>query len=360
MTASPRLSRPGLWLPLMAFSGAAAALAIALLWVAVPRSELAAAPALPATARYAGVNLAGGEFKPGRIPGVFNKDYTYPDAKTAAPFTSVGMTAVRLPIRWERIQPASPGPLDETELRRIDATLRTLASFRLIILDLHNYAMYRAVRLDRSSESTARLVDVWRQLATRYRNNPAIAFGVMNEPNGIAAADWRVLADAAVAAIRATGARNLILVPGTRWTGAHSWNAGGSGSNAAAMAGFRDPASNFAFEFHQYLDSDSSGRATECVDPAKAAARLAPATAFLRRERARGFLAEFGAAPNEQCLAALDSLLDSVDAAPDVWMGWTYWAGGSWWGKYPMSVQPAKGAPKPQMAVLLSHLPKGR
>ena len=42
--------------------------------------------------------------------------------------------------------------------------------------------------------------------------------------------------------------------------------------------------------------------------------------------------------------------------APDVWLGWTYWAGGAMWGPYPMSVQPDANGPKPQMAVLERHL----
>ena len=36
----------------------------------------------------------------------------------------------------------------------------------------------------------------------------------------------------------------------------------------------------------------------------------------------------------------------------DVWLGWTYWAAGAWWGDYPMSVEPKNGADRGQMIVL--------
>lgn len=68
-------------------------------------------------------------------------------------------------------------------------------------------------------------------------------------------------------AIRATGATNVVFVPGVAWTGAHSWNATFYGTpNAVVMATVRDPGNNYVFEVHQYLDSDSSGTNANCVE----------------------------------------------------------------------------------------------
>ena len=40
----------------------------------------------------------------------------------------------------------------------------------------------------------------------------------------------------------------------------------------------------------------------------------------------------------------------------DVWLGWTYWAGGAWWPKdYFTNIQPQGGKDRPQMAVLQKH-----
>src|SRR6185312_11391973 len=41
---------------------------------------------------------------------------------------------------------------------------------------------------------------------------------------------------------------------------------------------------------------------------------------------------------------------------PDVYLGWTYWAGGPWWGDNWMALEPQGGADVPQMTTLLPHL----
>lgn len=318
---------------------------------------VAAAKGAPLKPRYAGVNLAGGEFGSKTLPGRHGYEYLYPGAKDAAPFIKAGMTAVRLPFRWERVQTEFGAPLEEAEMRRLDASIAALRGFRLIILDVHNYGGHRGCKLGSGDVPATALADLWTRLATRYRGDRRIAFGIMNEPIGMDAQVWRGLAEGALGAIRATGARNLVLVPGIRWTGAHSWTSGAV-SNAKALAGLRDPANNLAIEMHQYVDANSSGTGKDCVSPAVAAARLAKATDWLRAERTRGFLAEFGAPGSPACLAALKAMLETIDAADDVWLGWTYWAGGSRWNSYPMSVQPGRDGPKPQMAILTAHIPR--
>jgi endoglucanase len=309
----------------------------------------------------AGVNIAGGEFNSARKPGTYGQDYIYPDAKTAQPFVDMGMQLVRVPILWERLQPIPLKPLEATELALIDKALVSLSPFQTIILDIHNYGKFNGQGLDQIPEGGDWLSDLWQRLADHYKGRPAIAFGLMNEPNGMTPAAWRKMVDHSVAAIRQTGARNLILVPGSNWTGAHSWTNGGTGSNAAAFSDFRDPGSNYAFEMHQYLDANSSGTVMSCVDPATVASRMASATNWLRSYGHRGFLGEFGAPPDQNCLHGLDALLKYLSANGDAWMGWTYWAGGAWWGSnYPMSVQPIKGQQRPQAAVLTPYIVAGK
>jgi len=70
----------------------------------------------------------------------------------------------------------------------------------------------------------------------------------------------------------------------------------------------------------------------------------------------RAFLGEF-AVPNtptgEQALA---DMLQSMERDGDVWLGWTWWAAGAWWGDYMFSIEPKDGADKPQMAWLRPYL----
>jgi endoglucanase len=307
-----------------------------------------------------GINLAGGEFNAGRRPGTYAKDYIYPNAATAKPFVAMGMKVVRVPVLWERLQPEAMQPLSSTEMARLDKALGGLNGFQLIIIDVHNYGKFQGKRLDQISGGGRYLADLWQRLAIYYKARPAIAFGLMNEPNGMAPAAWRKIADQSVAAIRRAGARNLILVPGSNWTGAHSWLSGGSRSNAAAFADFRDPGRNYVLEMHQYLDRYSSGMDMQCVTPDVARQRMTAATNWLRQNRHRGFLGEFGASTDAQCLKSLDALLAYVHGNGDVWLGWTYWAGGPWMGSnYPMSVQPVQGKARPQSTVLARYASMG-
>jgi endoglucanase len=334
----------------VAFSGAAA------LSFAATRSEGSGAATPPSRLAIMGINLASAEFAPTKLPGVHGKDYIYPTANTVEPFVRMGMNAVRIPILWERLQPEPMGALDPKELARLDKSVQAMGNIRTIIIDVHNYGRYRGRPLN-DAEGARLLSDLWSRLASRYRSSPNVAFGMMNEPYGIRATQWRAVASATIRAIRATGARNLVLVPGTRWTGAHSWGAGGPESNAAAFSDFRDPGGNFAFELHQYLDGNSSGTSRQCVDETVGSRRLREVTRWLRAKRARGVLAEFGASDSPTCLAALSDMLRFMSTNSDVWLGWTYWAGGDWWGGYPFSIQPGKGGvDKPQARVLQRYL----
>jgi len=225
-----------------------------------------------------------------------------------------------------------------------------------IILDPHQYGRRRlggqAHIIGESAEvGAAQFAAFWGALARRCRGDGHVIFGLQNEPHDQDLSRLVDVQNAALAAIRAAGARNLALVSGSAWSGAHSWVSSG---NAAAMAGVHDPANNMAYDVHQFLDGDSSGTHAVCV--ADAAARLAPFTTWARRLRQRGFLSEFGAGGGDACAAAMTALLEHIAANRDVWIGWTYWAGGPWWDDdYPLSIEPTsleQPRDRDQMAVL--------
>jgi len=70
-----------------------------------------------------GINLSSAEFKPGKNPGIYGKDYIYPPAGELDYYRGKGFTVVRLPFRWERLQHSLFGELDPTELGRIKSVL---------------------------------------------------------------------------------------------------------------------------------------------------------------------------------------------------------------------------------------------
>jgi endoglucanase len=90
--------------------------------------------------------------------------------------------------------------------------------------------------------------------------------------------------------------------------------------------------------------------------------QLGPFIKWAKAHGKRAFLGEFGAPADATCLSALDALLALLDANREVFLGWTYWAAGPWWGDADLlSVQPyADGRDKPQFAVLAKHLGQHR
>ena len=313
---------------------------------------------------FTGVNLSGGEFGPGPKPGfrpVFGHDFTYPTAGEMDYFVSKGVNVVRIPFRWGILQPEANGPLDPTETDRYAQVVTQATGKGLtVLLDPHDYARYDDKVIGGPDVPDAVFADFWGKLAARFKDNPKVWFGLMNEPHDMPAAQWLGAANAAVAAIRQAGAKNFILVPGVDWTGAHSWVSGGSG---AAMLGLKDPQNHYVFEVHQYLDSDSSGTKPSVVSATIGPERLKEFTLWCRKNHQRGFLGEFGAADSPEADAAVTNTLAYMEQNPDVWVGYTWWSAGPWWGDYMFTVEPKDGHDRPQMAYLEPHLqvkPKGK
>lgn len=311
---------------------------------------LSGATALPVEAAcFRGINLSGAEF--GGRDGIIDQQYTYPSEKIVAYFRSKGLNTVRLPFLWERLQPALGQPLSEAELGRLKQSVAMMRKAGMeVILDPHNYATYNDKQIGSRIVSVDDFADFWKRLATVFSNVEGVSFGLMNEPHAMPAERWLPSANAAIAAIRQTGARNLILVPGTDWTGAHSWQT----SNASVMIGVTDPANNFAFEVHQYLDSNFSGTHATCTRAADAVGALDAMTDWLRKNGKRGFLGEFGGSKDPECLKGLAEMVGVVNGAKDVWTGWTYWVAGDWWPPTePLNITPTKDGDRPQLKALL-------
>ena len=304
---------------------------------------------------FTGVNLSGGEFgsvSPGKAA-VYGKDFVYPTEAEFRYFASKGVNVIRLPFHWEVLQPALNAPLVPAERQRLkEVVTLAIQSGLVVLLDPHNYARYYGKVIGGPDVSDADFADFWGRLAADYRGNPRVWLGLMNEPHELPTPQWLGAANAAVAAIRKAGAKNLILVPGNGWTGAHSWEASGND----ALLHIADPAKHFAFEVHQYLDADSSGTHPEAVGATVGSERLRGFTAWCRRHHARAFLGEFGVGANEAGRKAVEDMLADMEKNRDVWLGFAWWSAGPWWGDYMFSVEPDGGRDKPQMSYLRPHL----
>ncbi len=300
-----------------------------------------------------GINLAGAEF--GAVGQAYEKGYIYPSGKTIEYFRDKGFTGVRLPFLWERLQPELYEKFDPEETKRLRATVKAITAAGMhVILDPHNYGRYNEKLIGSDAVPQSAFSDFWRRLATMFAGREGITFGLMNEPYGISAEDWLSAANGAISAIRQTGATNLVLVPGTSWTGAHSWSGGDYGTpNSEVMGKVEDPTGNYAYELHQYLDADFSGKNEECTRAADAIKAIGTIGDWLAGQGRRGFLGEFAVPTLPQCQSALTDMVAAVESRPDVWLGWSYWAAGDWWqATEPLNIQPTDSGDRPQMQTL--------
>jgi endoglucanase len=308
---------------------------------------------------YVGVNLAGAEFSDRKLPGNYNNDYIYPNSGEVDYFIEKGMTIFRLPFHWERLQQSQHAEFEIQEQMRMDEFVNYATSKgAYVLIDPHNFARYYGNIIGESKVPVSAYTDFWSKLASHYRENDKVIFGLMNEPNTMSTELWLSDANAAIQAIRATGATNLILVPGNAWSGAASWGQNWYGTpNAIAMLQIIDSGNNYAFETHAYLDSDGSGTVETCVSSTIGSERMSYFTSWLRKYNKRGFLGEFGGSTTDTCLKALDNMLSYLEKNSDVYLGWSYWAAGPWWNDYIFSVEPDENGDRPQMMVLSNHLP---
>jgi endoglucanase len=312
---------------------------------------------------YKGPNLSGPEFN-GGLGKKHGTDYIYPNTKERDYYASKGFGLIRLPFDMTRAYPTPYSLLDTVETGYIKKTVDDcLAKGMRVILDPHNYGNIFDNRTGYSRkigadiEGTNLFADFWGRMATVFKNYPSVMFGLMNEPSGLSAAQWHSGAVAAIRAIRTAGATQMILIPGTFWSGAHAWISSG---NALAWTGFSgDPLRNFVFEMHQYLDRDSSGTNDPCTKDSYL--RLQTATEWLRINGFKGFLGEFGWTTDPSCANEGPALMKFISDNSNVWMGWAWWCGGPW---YPSTYRFVLDPPsftepiidRPQMAVLLEYL----
>lgn len=296
-----------------------------------------------------GINLSGAEFGTGTI---YGRDYIYPGRSDLDFYVARGISLVRLPVGWERLQPQANGPLDMAELGRLKTFLADAeASGAKVIVDLHNYGRYAGAVLGTPGAPIADFAAFWGRLATEIATAPALAgYGLMNEPHHMGGADvWPRAAQAAIDAIRGVDAATAIYVAGDAWSGAEYF----ARNNQALVV--RDPADNLIYEAHLYFDRYGAGTYAESYDaqganPLLGLQRLQGFIKFLEANNARGFIGEVAVpAGDPRWLAVLDNFLAAAESANiDV----AYWGGGPWWGNYPLAPRAANGEARPQLAVL--------
>jgi endoglucanase len=303
-----------------------------------------------------GVNLAGAEFNSSKLPGKLNKDYLYPNQADLDYILALGGNVIRLPFRWERIQPLLFGELAPAELLNLKSVVTAANKIHLcVILDIHNYGSYGKDPIGTDAVPVEAFHDLWTRLAAQFSDPEKTVFGLMNEPAKMKIGLWASTAQSTVSEVRKSGAKNIILVSGGRWSGVHEWFKKIDGiSNADAFDALEDKLARTWLEVHQYADSNFSGMGRECIGPDRFEKMFISLSSWAKKNNQKLFLGEFGVSQDANCLVALSEILKHVNDS-DIWRGSTYWAAGRWWGNYPFSIQMKEGVEPPQTIALRKY-----
>ena len=244
----------------------------------------------------------------------------------------LGFNLFRLPVAWQHAQESLSGPLNSTNMAYLDSMIKNITNDgNTAILDIHNYARWYCAVINQPASSYPKplhnvsdddFVDLWTKLATRYASHPQLVFELMNEPHDLNMTMWASTVQKAITAIRATGANNSILVPGTGFARLRDWV--DFSSEYIGPGKLHDPQNNLIYDFHQYFDDDG-GSYGLCHPWSAFRPAFVEVTEILRNGGARGMLTEFGGLPSVQCVEMFQGLLTFLNENSDVWEGWTAW-----------------------------------
>lgn len=299
-----------------------------------------------------GINLSGME-EGGKVPGKPYFDFAVPSEDEWSYFASKGLKLVRLPFKWERVQPVAGQALASDYLKLMHTQLQMAANYSMtVIVDNHGFGSGYGAKLDGGSASNSNFADLWRRLAEEFKGNPAVAgYDIMNEPNNMPSSSaWHKAAQAAIDMIRTVDKETPLYIEGNHWSGAANWSANNPtlhtlDDHLCSNRGFPAGKGCIVWSAHCYLDSDNSGTHFNWTEQVGAGVtvhtgvdRLRDFASWLKaHDFRRAHIGELGAGrDNVGWLMALNNSLAFMDEND-----WelTYWSAGPWFsGGYPYDV----------------------
>lgn len=325
-----------------------------------PASSSSAAAVKPAAAvttsskasgsgvQYAGVNIAGLDFGCG-TDGTCNSGSRLPPGQDGLDqmnhfVKDDGLNTFRIPVGWQfLVDDKVGGTLSSANWAVYDEQIQNCltAGAALCIIDIHNYARWNGQIVGQGGPTDADFASLWSQIATKYKSNDKIAFGIMNEPHDVTIDTWATTVQAAVTAIRKAGAtKNKLLLPGNEWTHASALIDNGSAAALNKITNLDGTTDNLIFDVHQYLDSDGSGTHTTCTTNNVAA--FTTLGDWLRTNKRQAILTETGGSDDASCLTMLCEQFDALNKYSDVYLGWTGWSAGKFDASYELTETPSK------------------
>lgn len=299
-----------------------------------------------------GVNLSGGEnvgFGDNGMPYQFQYDY----------FSGKGFGLIRMPITSQSLYTTALGLLDTGYVNAMYTSIVSAFDDNMyVVIDPHDFgniwnsAINNFEAIIPGTSSQILFNDMWTRIMTKFKNCPNVIFGIQNEPVAQSLSQWwTIIASVVTTARNNSGATQLMTVPGgATFTAAGTWVSSGNAAAALTWAtGTGDPANNFVFEMHQYLDAFNEGNTPVAVTGLGGVV-LEPATAWLAAHGYQAVLFEFGLGwdpwypispgsdenydptrANTQVTGSVTentAMLAYMQANSAQWAGWSAWAGG--------------------------------
>jgi endoglucanase len=213
--------------------------------------------------------------------------------------------------------------------------------------------MYRGQLVGSAAVPNSAFADFWNKMATIFKDNPNVMFGLINEPNNMSTMQWWSAAQAAVTGIRNSGATQRIFVPGNGYTGASTWTnnfydtAATKRSNAYGYLNANgvgqpivDPLDNMAVEVHTYVDQNEGGGATDISSNTAARDHVAVVVNEAKLRGYKVYLGEIGfyaaatvTGTGQPASVVWADFVNYANANVSTLLGWSWWAAGSpgWW-----------------------------
>jgi len=295
-------------------------------------------------------------------------DARVPDKEAIRYFFERGSNCFRLAITWERLQLyVGSEDLDAVDGFHdiVEFITKTLGGY--VIIDPHNND--EGLQFDAQDVSREDFVNLWIAITKMYGNNDKCIFGLYNEPrfgyedgtpgyfdpnvldrDGRVIEFWRQWMQSAIDAIRALGAKNLILVPGLHWTGCADWSGNWwwgetllekPNQGNSRLAALTDPENYIAYDVHQYMDGRYTGQEPGCTghdmnwyckdssDCSGADAGLQTTINWAKTYNKKLFMTEIGSWPGNDgtepiCKAKMCNYLQQMHES-NVFIGYTVW-----------------------------------
>lgn len=306
-----------------------------------------------------GINICGAEFEEKTLPGILNQDYAYPSENDIEYFYQQGFQLITVPFKWERVQNIPGGDLNQENIDEIRRVLLYCAPRNIkVILTMHNFGRYRIAETDHvvggKTVTRNHFTDFWMKMARALKDVKNIyGFEIMSEPHDMGDFDWFTTAQEAINGIRTIDKKTSIIISGDNYANAEKW-----WQYSDVLKNLTDPINSIIYDAHCYFDKNYSGRYAESyensgVDEYTGVMRIMPFVRWLKDNNKQGAIGEYGIPDNDlRWLKILDNFLKYLSENN---INGSYWAAGSRWDKYPLSVQPFAQEDRPQMEVLLRY-----